>query len=179
MRSAAGGMFGGPSRAPRRLGWAGLLAAGLWAACAASGCGHEPAEPAVEINGTRWTVELATTRSQRYQGLSDRRSVAAGHGMLFVYPDAAERHFVMRRCHVQLDIAFIGPDLRVLNTATMLVETDPRAFARGGRTYDSDGAAQYVLEVRGGALQDAGVRPGDRVRLLGPIPDATKAEPGL
>jgi len=160
-----------------RHGWrAGCAAAVLVAALC--GCGDEPAVPTVEINGARWQVELAMTDAARYRGLSGRQNVSPGHGMLFIYPDAAERHYVMRGCYVQLDIAFIGPDLRVIRTDTMLVETDSRARQGGGQTYSSHGAAQYVLEVPAGALDAAGVRRGDAVRLLGPIPGATKAEPG-
>ena len=41
----------------------------------------------VTIGQTSWTVEIANTADQRYQGLSDRKELPAGHGMLFMYPD--------------------------------------------------------------------------------------------
>jgi uncharacterized membrane protein (UPF0127 family) len=173
----SGARIGFGRRAGRRL-WRGRCAAAVLLVAGVCGCGDEPVVPTVEINGARWQVELAMTDAARYRGLSGRRNVSPGHGMLFIYPDAAERQYVMRGCLVQLDIAFIGPDLRVIRTWTMVVETDPRALQEGGRVYHSDGAAQYVLEVPAGALDAAGVQPGDAVRLLGPIPDATKAEPG-
>ena len=126
---------------------------------AALGCRKKTDPPTVTINGTTWKVELATTTAQQYRGLSFRESLADDAGMLFVYPEPQVLRFCMRDCLIPLDIAMIGPDLRVLKVYTMQVEPD-RA---GRKPYSSVEPAQFALEVAGGALRRAAVRPGDRV----------------
>lgn len=129
--------------------------------------------PKVSINGRSWRVELATTVAQRWKGLSGRTELAPDAGMLFVYPAPDVLHFCMRGCYIDLDIAFLGPDLRVVATHRMKVEPD-----RAGRAlYSSGVAAQYALEVRVGALAGADVRVGDRAFFSDGVPQAAKAEP--
>jgi hypothetical protein len=137
----------------------GPAAACLLIAAAAAGCKSRRPAPSVTIRGHTWRVEIAATPAERHTGLSGRRHLAPDTGMLFVFPRGEPQSFCMRGCEIPLDIAFIGPDMRVLNTATMFVEAD-----RAGRVpYGSKGAAQFVLEVNAGALKDAGVQAGDRV----------------
>lgn len=144
------------------------------------GCRKPPQGPptsyagTVTIGGAAWRVELADTRMLRYRGLSDRRELPEGTGMLFVYPSAQQMDFCMRKCLIPLDIAFIGPDHRVMNMITMEVEP----YGLETRTYHSAGAAQFALEVPKGALAAAGVKVGDKVEFSSDIPPAAKAEPG-
>ncbi len=138
------------------------------------GCdrGQAPQPAKVTIGGTSWTVEIAATEDQRYQGLSDRPSLAPSTGMLFVFPNAQELTFCMRRCLIPLDIAFIGPDMKVVRTDTMKVEP----YGREVLVYSSYLPAQYVLEVNAGGLKRAGVKMGDSVVFSGPAPSPAKGE---
>ena len=63
----------------------------LTAGCEKPQSGPQPSAT-VTIRGQSWQVELATTADQRYQGLSDRKDLPAGRGMLFIYPS--------RRCWI-------------------------------------------------------------------------------
>jgi hypothetical protein len=148
---------------------------------AAAGCGEDGGRPAatggppsVTIGGRTWTVELATTRAARYRGLSGRESLAGGGGMLFIYPRARVREFCMRGCLIPLDIAFIGPDMRVVAMHTMAVEPG----GAGRVPYGSGVAAQFVLEVAAGELEWAGVQIGDRAAFSEAVGDPAKAEDG-
>ena len=137
-------------------------------------CRRKAGPATVIINGRGWVVDLAVTGQQRYEGLSGRRSLLEGTGMLFIFPDAKVREFCMRGCTIPLDIAFVGPDMRVVKIHTMTVEPD-----LAGRTaYSSDEPAQYALEVEGGSFEPAGVAVGQLVTFAGDIPEATKAEHG-
>lgn len=124
----------------------------------------DPPQPAVTINGMTWEVEVADTPTLRYRGLSFRRVIPDGTGMLFVYPEQQDRlEFCMRDCEVDIDIAFINAAGRVVKVTTMRVEPD----RSGSVPYYSDAPAQYALEVRAGALKEAGVKPGDTVTITG------------
>ena len=143
-----------------------------------AGCDKPPSQPqpaaAVTICGQSWQVELATTAEQRYQGLSNRKDLLAGRGMLFTYPRPQILDFCMRQCLIPLDIAFIGPDMRVVKIHMM--EVEPYGF--DSRLYSSEVPAQYALEVPKGALAAAGVKVGDKVDFSSNMPSAAKAEPG-
>ena len=119
---------------------------------------------AVTIAGRTFDLELATTRAARYQGLSDRASIPEDGGMLFVFPDEAERSFVMRRCLVPIDLIYLDAEGRVLNTHQMTVEPYDRPEWQL-TSYRSDGKAQYVIELRGGTLDELDLSRGDRVDL--------------
>ena len=140
----------------------------------AVGCRKHPpaAPPGVTINGHTWTVEIAMTKKQRYNGLSGRAYLPTGTGMLFIYPKAQPLRFWMQGCLIPLDIAFIGEDLRVLGMYTMAVEDD-----LGPRTiYPSPKPAQFALEIPAGSLEKAGVKTGDKVIFSDEIPDPAKAQ---
>ncbi|HAU37255.1 MAG TPA: hypothetical protein DCX07_06010 [Phycisphaerales bacterium] len=139
-----------------------------------SGCGRDDSPPTATIRGHTWRVIPAVTSRQRYQGMAGRTSVADDEGMLFIYPQAAARNYCMRNCLVPLDIAFIGPDLRVIAMHTMAVEPG----LAGEKVYPSGAPAQYVLETTVGALARAGVKPGDTVTFSSNVPPAAKADPG-
>lgn len=145
------------------------------AAASLPGCQKRPSPPAgpsITINGKTWHVELALTHEQRYRGLSGRPALDEDAGMLFIYPDAAVRHYGMRGCIIPLEIAFIGPDLKVIAVYTMAVEPD----LVGRRTYRSPAPAQYVLETAEGSLRRADVKRSDTIVMTGV--DAAKAQPG-
>lgn len=144
-------------------------------ACSLPGCGRsDPAPaPAVTIHGKTWQVELATTPQQRYRGLSQRSEMPDGKGMLFIYPAPGVLEYCMRLCLIDLDIAFIGPDRRVVQTYTMKVEPD----GVGAVAYSSRAPAQWVLEIEAGALERAGVVVGDVVNFSAGVPEAAKAAP--
>ncbi|MBD3305883.1 hypothetical protein GF348_05855 [candidate division KSB3 bacterium] len=139
-------------------------------------CQDSPPTPPpakVRINGTTWTVELAMTEAARYQGLSGRRELAPGRGMLFVYPQEKPLSFCMRGCEIPIDIAFLDRNLRVVNLYEMQIEPD-----RVGRTaYRSYVPVQFALEVGGGSLKQAGVRVGQQAEFIN-VPPADQAEPG-
>ncbi|MBN1554490.1 MAG: DUF192 domain-containing protein [Phycisphaerae bacterium] len=142
-----------------------------------AGCGEKQpssSPPAkVMLRGHTWQVELAMTDRRRFQGLSGRKILSDGEGMLFVYPREQKLSFCMRGCDIPIDIAFLDRNLRVVNLYEMTVETD-----RVGRAmYDSHVPAMYALEVPGGALRRAGVRVGDRAEFVN-VPPPSRAEEG-
>ena len=135
-------------------------AGALMLAMLAGGCQRPPAAPdyTVTLRGRTWHVELANTSELRYRGLSDRPSLDADKGMLFLFPQADIQQFCMRRCLIPLDIAFLDAQRRVVMTYTMGVE--PYGLDR--KTYSSQSPAQFALEAPAGSLAKAGVKQGDK-----------------
>jgi len=123
----------------------------------------------VEIDGRTFDLELALTNAQRVQGLSDRRSIAEDGGMLFVHPFARVLRFVMRRCHVPIDIIYLDPDGRIVQMHAMEViepiggedwYNPPR-----GDDYSSVERAIFAIELRGGTLETMDLEVGDVIPL--------------
>ena len=144
----------------------GPVAALLLVALLLAGCGGERASRyhRVEIDGEDFRLELATTPSERYQGLSGREVIPEDGGMLFVFPYEAEQSFVMRNCPVPIDIIFLGPTGRVLATHAMRVEP-PETRSNPSVYYRSGGRALFAIELAGGSLERLNVERGERIDL--------------
>lgn len=134
------------------------------AGCGSSAASGERTTQRVEIDGEAFELELALTPKQRYRGLSDVAEIPERGGMLFVFPEAAKRTFVMRRCLVPIDIVFLDAGGRVVAMHEMTVEpydTPNRELT----PYPSRYAAQFAIELRVGWLDRLEVELGDRVEL--------------
>lgn len=110
------------------------------------------------VAGREVTVELAFTQAARSQGLMHRTRLEPDHGMLFLFVDEQPRGFWMRDTLIDLDIAFLDDDGRVLN-----IEHGRPGVEKPG--YRSAGPARFVLEMAHGWCAEAGFGPGDRIEI--------------
>lgn len=101
-------------------------------------------------------VEIADDEAERAQGLMYRPPLPDDQGMLFQFPDEAERGFWMRNTPSSLDIIYVAKDGRIISIAR---HTTPHSDA----IYPSNGAAAGVVELRAGRSEEIGAEPGDRV----------------
>ena len=124
----------------------------------------KPGTQAVTIAGRTFHLELAMDDASRLQGLSDRAEIPADGGMLFVFPQPRSVSFVMRRCLVPIDIIYLDPNGRVVQTHAMQVEpydTPERKL----RLYPSQWPAQFAIELRGGTLETLGLQLGQKIDM--------------
>jgi uncharacterized membrane protein (UPF0127 family) len=144
-----------------------------------AGCNQpQPGNTQKAVIGSRtFTLELALTPEQRHQGLSDRRSIAAEGGMLFVFPELAPAAdpgaFWMYHCYVPIDLLFLDPDGRIVTLHAMQVEPYDRPEGQL-QLYPSAWPYQFVVELRGGMIQQLHLRQADRVELIGGTWDGLK-----
>ena len=131
-------------------------------ACAAS---TDAAPVSVTLHGQRFSVELATNEAAREHGLMMRTSLAADHGMLFVFPDTAPRGFWMKNTLIPLDILYFDAQ-RKLVSAQLDV---PPCKADPCPIYPSAGPARYVLELSAGTARRIGARDGDTLAIDGKL----------
>ena len=101
-------------------------------------------------------VELALTPQEQSQGLMFRESMAADHGMLFVFPDVSMHGFWMRNTLIPLDIIFIRDDGTIAHIAERAIPLDES-------TISSRVPVRSVLELNGGTAERLGIRIGDKV----------------
>jgi uncharacterized protein len=142
---------------------AGAMAAFLLAALfLAGGCASRPQSglPVVSMQiGTRtFDLEVARSKTELDTGLMNRDSMPANHGMIFVFESDQLLHFWMENTRIPLDIIFISSDGRVVSV---------RQMAAYDTTTDSnsEGLAEYAIELNLGAAAAAGVLPGDHLDI--------------
>jgi uncharacterized membrane protein (UPF0127 family) len=110
------------------------------------------------------TVELALSPASRARGLGYRPGLAPGTGMLFVFPESAGRSFWMKGMRFCLDIIWI--DQGEITGAAQSVCPDPPGTADADRaSFRSETAAECVLEVPAGWMEEHGFGPGTPVDI--------------
>lgn len=125
----------------------------------------------VRLDGRTFRLELAADSDSRTKGLGEREEIAKDGGMLFVFPDARPRTFIMRDCLVPIDIIFLDATSRIVAMHQMEVEP-PRKEGESDREYEdrlhpyrSRWPTQFVIEIRGGLLDELKLEPGQRIDL--------------
>lgn len=122
---------------------------------------------AFPLKGQTFTLELALDHETRAQGLSDRESIPADGGMLFVFPSPVKTQFVMRRCYVPIDLIFIDEDGYIDSLHAMEV-IEPIGGARWKNPftgYPTAGSIRYAIELQGGKIAELGLKRGKKIQL--------------
>ena len=102
-------------------------------------------------------------RSEYGVGLSGRHELGE-RGMLFHYADDERaRSFWMRNTHIDLDIAFVGADLVIIDIQRMTADTDDR--------HRPDRGFMYAVETPAGWYEANGIVTGDAMRLTFELPE--------
>lgn len=113
--------------------------------------------PTIEliIGETPLMTEIASSREQRYMGLSYRTTLPENAGMLFVYADERMLTFTMRNTLLPLSIAYISEDLVINEILDMNVGPD--------QLFYSTRPAKFALEVNQGWFSRHDIKAGDRI----------------
>ncbi len=111
---------------------------------------------AIKVN-----VELARTEAEVEKGLMFRTSLPENSGMLFIFPDEAERFFWMKNTKIPLDMVFIAADGKIVS----IQENVQPCTAEPCPIYPSGQAAQFVLEVNSNFAKKNNITIGSRVNI--------------
>ncbi len=149
------------------------VAAALVAIASMHGCDEETAEDvmAVKVGGKTFYLELAVNDTTRVKGLGGRTFIEPNGGMLFAFPRASKRSFVMRDCTIPIDILFLDSNGWVVAMHAMVpeepqgAEESDSAYEQRLTRYPSKFDAQYVVELQGGMLETLDVSEGDVVEM--------------
>lgn len=150
-----------------------LLIAAVASLCAcasvqAQDCPSPPENDTIDFGGTEpltvesgeqshaFDVQIADDPMETARGLMFRPEIAPDFGMLFVFPDVAERSFYMRNTCASLDIIYVRADGEISSIVRNAVPYSLRSLP-------SNGPAKAVLEIAGGRAAELGIEPGDLV----------------
>lgn len=121
----------------------------------------------LKANGHDIKAWVMDTEDKQREGMMwlTAEDVADDDGMLFAFTDADNRNFWMKDTILALDIIYISEGKKVLN----IEEGKPLDEKT---SLPSDGKAMYVLEMKKGAAQRLGIKPG----VVITIPDTVKGK---
>ena len=141
--------------------WEQLLAAALVSVC----CMADPLPRIILFaNDLPIDAETAHTDEARSRGLTHRKGLSEGSGMLFVFRESAMHAMWMRNTGIPLSVAFMDEHGRILNIEEMMPNTrNHHSAAR---------PAKYALEVNRGWFEAHGVMPGMYIQGLDSAPAA-------
>jgi uncharacterized membrane protein (UPF0127 family) len=139
-----------------------LLATALLmvAACAQA----ELPDITLAIAGHKLAAEVASTDSERSQGLMHRRMLPENRGMLFVFPEPALHAMWMVNTYVPLSVAFLDAEGIIINIEDMTPHTQTPHGAKR--------PAKYALETNRGWFSKRAIRAGAKVQGLERAPPA-------
>ncbi|MEM0519194.1 DUF192 domain-containing protein [Aequorivita flava] len=103
-------------------------------------------------------IEIADDEYQTETGLMYRQSMAENQGMLFVFKNMQPRSFYMKNTYIPLDIIY-------LNQEKEIVSIQKNAKPLDQTSLPSEGASQYVLEVKAGLSDKWKLEKGDKIEF--------------
>ena len=118
-------------------------------------------EPSVVLRGERFNVELADDQDSQRLGLMFRESMAADHGMLFIFDGETQRGFWMKNTKISLDILYFDADRKLV----YLHQDVPPCTTPDCPSYPSYHPSKYVLELNAGTSKRLGIEPGDVLEI--------------
>jgi uncharacterized membrane protein (UPF0127 family) len=116
------------------------------------------------LGGTVLELRIAATAEERFRGLEGVESLAPNEGMLFLYPVARSMRFWMAGCRMDLDIAYLDQELRILSIKTCRAPREDATDAEVDRA-PSPGPVATVIELPAGWFRRNGVTVGARLSL--------------
>lgn len=120
-----------------------------------------PLTSKVRIGSNVFIVDVAVTSIEKMKGLSGRESLAANHGMLFVYDHKEQYEFWMRGMKFPLDFIFIA-DHTIIDISENI--TPPTSIFPA--IIKPKSGADKILELPSGTIQTAGINIGDTVQFI-------------
>jgi len=104
----------------------------------------------------KFNIELAISPAQQAQGLMNRQSMPLESGMLFIFPDSAERRFWMKNTFIPLDIIYVRANGIIHHIHRNAVPLDLTGIP-------SKGPVMAVFEINAGLSNKLGIRAGDKI----------------
>ena len=134
---------------------------------ALAGCATGAANHWVELQGTRYKVELALDDDARARGLMFRDSLPEDHGMLFVHDQEQPQAYWMKNTRIGLDILYFDNARKLVSQQR---DVPPCSAGNQCPPYPSTGPARYVLELNAGQAEKLGLKDGAELTFGPGIP---------
>lgn len=114
----------------------------------------------IKIDDHKFSLWVMDTFAKRQEGMMfvENSDFKDNEGMIFLFKEPEYQRFWMRNTLVPLDIAYVSPSRRIINTYTM------QAFDET-TDYSSFGESDVVIELRAGTFKRLNIGRSSRVTL--------------
>lgn len=144
------------------LRWIFLIIIGLMAGLGHSAPKNTFKKGTIQIKSVVISAEFAITEEQQQQGLMNRTEIPENFGMLFIFTNEDYRSFWMKNTFVDLSIAYIGANKKILEIIDM--KAVKSSLDLDIPSYPSKVKAKYALEVKRGWFQRNKIKVGDKLK---------------
>jgi uncharacterized protein len=117
----------------------------------------------VQAPKEKLALEVADTVASREHGLMFRTLVPSGRGMIFVFGTDGEQRFWMKNTLIPLDMIFVRSDGTITSIAANVPAS--KVTTSDDQVATRQGWGKYVIELRAGEAERAGLRSGVRLDL--------------
>jgi len=118
----------------------------------------------IVIKNITLNAEFAITEDQQQYGLMNRTELPENFGMLFVFDQEDYRSFWMKNTFVDLSIAYISANKKILEIIDM--DASKSSLDANPKTYPSSAKAKYALEVKQGWFKKNKIKVGDSIKKI-------------
>ena len=131
----------------------------------------------VVVKGRPFLAEVAVTASEKARGLMYRQGLAKDRCMIFLGEEDAPHPVRMRNYLIALDVAWVGADGVVVETAEHLPPRPARS-SEDGPTHGGLVLSRHYVQFAAGSLRRLGLRKGDRIGWDLRLDDGTEVKGG-
>jgi uncharacterized membrane protein (UPF0127 family) len=104
-----------------------------------------------------FTLEVADTDAKRERGLMNRDTLAADHGMLFVFDSAGRYAFWMKNTKIPLDLVFLDGSGKVVGIYSLKPNDETQVAC--------DADSLFAIELPAGTAKTLDLKTGDTATL--------------
>ena len=131
-----------------------------------SGCAQLSSAPWAEINGKRFSIQIADNDETRARGLMFVRELPTDSGMLFVHDRQEPVAYWMKNTYIALDILYFDEQFKLVSAQ---LNVQPCGSQTQCPNYPSYEATKYVLELNAGTAEQIKLKKGDQLKLSNSI----------
>ncbi len=114
----------------------------------------------VQVGQQHYRMYVADTPNLRAQGLSGKKSLPIGSGMMFVFDKPDQYGFWMKDMLFPIDIIWVSPDGKIIY---MQENADPASYPT---SFSPEEDALWVLEVPAGDAKKYNFSVGEKVEFI-------------
>lgn len=127
-----------------------------------SGCAQLSNAHWAEVNGKRFSIQIANNDETRARGLMFVRELPADSGMLFIHDQQEPVAYWMKNTYIALDILYFDDQLKLVSAQ---LNVQPCGAQTQCPNYPSYEPIKYVLEVNAGIAEQIKLKKGDQLTL--------------
>ena len=131
-----------------------------------SGCAQLSSAPWAEINGKRFSIQIADNDETRSRGLMFVRELPTDSGMLFVHDRQEPVAYWMKNTYIALDILYFDEQFKLVSAQ---LNVQPCGSQTQCPNYPSYEPTKYVLELNAGTAEQIKNKKGDQLKLSNSI----------